>query len=113
MKSLERMIKTMKDDLKDSYMLLEYAKEAKHDGNKDECDMYLSRAKARMEMWDKDITNINNMTKEWEHELMKDMTDKEKEAVNKVKDVYMKFYHHDMKHGEELKKSISDYRSSY
>lgn len=113
MKSLERMIKTMKDDLKDSAMLLEYAKESKHDGNKEECEMYLSRAKIRMDMWDKDITNINNMIKEWEHDLLKDMSEKEKEVINKVKDIYMKFYHYDVKHGEELKQRISEYRSSY
>lgn len=111
MKKLERAIDTMQDDLMDSYILFDKAKQAKHEGIKEEADMYITRVKNRFEMFEKDIVNIETIIKEWEHEEMKEMTEKEKEVIQRVKKIYMKFYEYELRKGEELKKHIIEFKT--
>lgn len=111
MKSLERMIDTMKDDLMDAEKLFHKAKEAKADNQPKECEKYINKSLERLDMWDKDMNDIHEMVKRWESEELKRFTENEKIGIEGMKKIYMKFLNYDMEKGKELKRCISDYKA--
>ena len=58
MKEIERLTKVLMDNFKDSKMLLEYAKEAKHKEHKEMAKYYLETAEARCSMIKKDYKQL-------------------------------------------------------
>lgn len=110
MKALERAIKNMKDDLKDSHMLFEMAKESFAEKDIDEAERYLDKAKDRINMWENDIEHIDDLILEFEQKEIKYLSENEKRIIHAIKRIYCKFYHHDLEVGKELKKDIHSFR---
>jgi hypothetical protein len=58
MKETERLTRVLMDNFKDSKMLLEYAKEAKHKDHKEMAKYYIETAEARCGMIKKDYKQL-------------------------------------------------------
>ena len=113
MKTLERMIDTMRDDLKDSYMLVKKARDAHSDDNKEEKELYLNRAKERLEMFDKDVSNIKSIMANWENKVYNEIGTEHKERFDMLKKIYCKFFEHDIASAEMLRREIAEMKSAY
>lgn len=108
MRSLERMIAVMNDDLRDARMLVHRLKEAMSDGTREEQEIYMSRAKERLEMFEKDVINIKNMMSSAEREMMSDLDADTRAKVDMIKKMYCKFFEHTIESANTLKKELSD-----
>lgn len=110
MKSLERAIKSMKDDLRDSRYLFDMARESLNENDTNEAERYLDKAKDRINMWEDDVEHIDDLILKFEQKEIKYLPESEKRLIHDIKKIYCKFYHHDLEIGKELKKDIQSFR---
>lgn len=61
---MKHLLKVMTDDLDDCYMLYDYAKDAKEDGNQSDMIFFRDRAKVRMLHFREDVKVIHSKGKE-------------------------------------------------
>lgn len=61
---MEHILKIMNDDLDDTYMLYDYAKAAKADGNQQHMIFFRDRAKVRMQHFKDDVKMVHTMAME-------------------------------------------------
>lgn len=56
---MKHILKVMTDDLDDCYMLYDYAKDAKEDGNQSDMIFFRDRAKVRMQQFKDDVKKVH------------------------------------------------------
>lgn len=61
---MKHTLRIMTDDLDDCYMLYDYAKEAKEEGNQADMIFYRDRAKMRMQMFKDDVKKVHSKATE-------------------------------------------------
>ena len=76
---MKRLIIMLKDDYNDAEMAYDYAKEEKEAENMDMASWYLTRARTRLDMFQKDDEKIQNMMREHESKTRSYDTEKQYE----------------------------------
>lgn len=106
MKSLEHMICLMQDDLNDSWDIYNKRMYEEKQKNDELCNYYTNRLKQRLEMFDRDVDQVNKILEMCENELFEEIGSENKDKIEKLKNAYMKFYEYTLKSAEMLKDKI-------
>lgn len=109
---MKRLIIMLKDDYNDAEMAYEYAKEEKEAENMDMASWYLTRARTRLDMFQKDDEKIQNMMREHESKIKSynmEKTENEEEK-HSMADLWKCFYEDLIEEAHELSQKISKFK---
>lgn len=111
---LERMIDMLKDDYNDAEMAYEYAKEEKEAENMEMASWYLTRARTRLDMFQKDDEKIQNIMREHESKTRSYDTEKhhehEEHKHHSMAELWKCFYEDLIEEAHELSQKVSKFK---
>ena len=110
---MKRLIKTMKDDLKDSKMCYEYAKEEKEAGNTEMATWYINRGKARMDMFQKDDEKMEYIIREYKDKNREEkvFSKEEEKKQYSLEELWKCFYDQMSEEAYELSNAFSKFKA--